>query len=76
MFFLFFSYESMIIHLQETWNIQNRVSYSSTIYYNFFKVDELRFLVGVYNSCFCVALGLSRHPYGGSQNSPKALLSE
>ena len=43
--FLFYvlSYESMIKHLQETWKIQ--VTYSSTIYYNFFK--QIIFLVGV-----------------------------
>ena len=37
----------MIIHLQETWKIQNKVTYSSTVYYNYFSVDKLRFLVGV-----------------------------
>ena len=42
----FLNYESMITHLQKTWKIQNKVAYSSTIYYNyFFKVDKLRFLV-------------------------------
>ena len=34
--FLFFNYESMITHLQETWKIQNKVTYSYTIYYNYF----------------------------------------
>ena len=34
-------------HLQETWKIRNKVTYSFTIYYSFFKVDKLRFLVGV-----------------------------
>ena len=34
-------------HLQETWEIRNKFTYSFTIYYNFFKVDKLRFLVGV-----------------------------
>ena len=37
----------MITRLQETWKILNKVTYSFTIYYNFFKVDKLRFLVGV-----------------------------
>ena len=27
---------SMITHLQETWKIQNKITYSSTIYYNYF----------------------------------------
>ena len=37
-FFSFLNYESMITHLQKTWKIQNKVAYSSTIYYNsFFK---------------------------------------
>ena len=27
----------MITHLQETWKIQSKVTYSSTIYYNIFK---------------------------------------
>ena len=34
--FLFSNYESMITHLQETWKIQFKVTYSSTIYYNYF----------------------------------------
>ena len=38
--FYFLSYESMITftsyHLQETWKIQNKVTYSSIIYYNYF----------------------------------------
>ena len=34
--FIFFNYESMMTHLQETWKIQNKVTYSSTIYYNYF----------------------------------------
>ena len=34
----FLYYETMITHLQESWKIQNKVTYSSTIYYNdFFK---------------------------------------
>ena len=37
----------MITHLQKTWKIQNKVTYSSTVYYNYFSVDKLRFLVGV-----------------------------
>ena len=36
-----------ITYLQETGKIRNKVTYSFTIYYNFFKVDKLRFLVGV-----------------------------
>ena len=39
-FFLFpfhcSDYESMLTHLQETWEIQNKVTYSSTVYYNYF----------------------------------------
>ena len=39
--FYFLSYESMITftsyHLQEIWKIQNKVTYSSIIYYNYFK---------------------------------------
>ena len=34
--FCFLNYESMITHLQETWAIQNKVTYSSTIYWNYF----------------------------------------
>ena len=30
-------YENMITHLQEAWKIQNKVTHSSTIYYNCFK---------------------------------------
>jgi len=26
----------MITHLEETWKIQNEVTYSSTVYYNYF----------------------------------------
>ena len=45
---LIFNYEHMIAYLQETRKIQNKVTYSSTICYNyFFQVDKLRFLVGV-----------------------------
>ena len=36
-FFFFFNYESTITPLQETWKIQNKVTYSSTISYNFLK---------------------------------------
>ena len=35
--FIFLDYESMITYLQEVWKIQNKVTYSSTIYYNFFR---------------------------------------
>jgi len=31
----FLNYEKMITHLQETWKIQNKVTYSSTVYYNY-----------------------------------------
>ena len=31
-FFFFLNYESMITQLQEIWKIQNKVTYSSTIY--------------------------------------------
>ena len=45
---LYFSnYESMITYLQESWKIYNKVTYSSGLYYNFFRVDKLKFLVGV-----------------------------
>ena len=38
----------MITHLPETWKIQNKVTYSSTIYCDyFFSVDMLGFSVGV-----------------------------
>ena len=37
----------MVAHLQVTCKIQDKVTYSSTIYSNFLKVDKLRFLVGV-----------------------------
>ena len=33
----FLNYGHMITHLQESWKIQNKVTYSSTMYYNFFK---------------------------------------
>ena len=44
--FYFLSYENMITHLQETWKIQNKVTYSSIIQDNYF-LSTLRFLVGV-----------------------------
>ena len=34
--FHFLNYESMITHLQETWKVQNKVTYSPTIYCNYF----------------------------------------
>ena len=34
---IFLNYESMITHLEETWKIQNKVTYSSIIYCNYFK---------------------------------------
>ena len=34
--FYFLNYESMITHLQETWKIQNKVTYSSTTGYSYF----------------------------------------
>ena len=36
--FYFLNYDSMITHLQETWKIQNKITYigSSTVYYNYF----------------------------------------
>ena len=44
--FYFLNYESMITLLEETWKMQNKVTYSLTIYYNNFLVSKLRFLVG------------------------------
>ena len=44
--FYFLNSRSMIIHLQEIWKIQNKVTYSFTIYYNYF-LNRLRFSVGV-----------------------------
>ena len=35
----------MITHFQETWKIQNKVTYSSTIYYSYFL--SRRFFIGV-----------------------------
>ena len=37
----------MMTHLQETWKIQNKVTYGSSICCNYFKIDKLRFLVGI-----------------------------
>ena len=37
----------MITHLQETWKIQNKVTYSSTKYCNYFLSRKITFLVGV-----------------------------
>ena len=34
--FYFLNYENMILHLQETWNIQSKVIYNYTVYYNYF----------------------------------------
>ena len=34
---IFSNYGCMITHLQETWKIQNKVTYSFTKYYNFLK---------------------------------------
>ena len=34
--YYFLNYESMLTHLQETWKIQKKVTYSSTKYYNYF----------------------------------------
>ena len=34
--FYFLKYGSMTTRLQESWKIQNKVTYSSTIYYNYF----------------------------------------
>lgn len=45
--FYFSNYESMITYLQESWKIYNKVTYSSGLYYNFFRVDKLKCLVGV-----------------------------
>ena len=35
-YFFFFDHESMIVHLQETWKIQNKITYCSTIYITIF----------------------------------------
>jgi hypothetical protein len=37
----------VITHIQETWEIQNEVTYSSTIFYNYFQAVKIRFLVGI-----------------------------
>lgn len=74
MFFSVFSYESMIIHLQETWK-NTEQGFIWFLYTFFLKVDAVS-LVGVSSSRFCVALGLFGHPCGSSWNSPEALLSE
>ena len=34
--FYFFNYESITTHLKETWKIQNKITASSAIYYNYF----------------------------------------
>ena len=39
----------MITHLQETWKIQNKVTYSSTIITIIFKVDKVRFFSWSFN---------------------------
>ena len=46
---MFFNYESMITHLQKSWKILNKVTYSSTVYYDYFLIltDKLKFLAGV-----------------------------
>ena len=33
-FFYFLKYKNMIAHLQKTWKIQSKTTYSSTIYYH------------------------------------------
>ena len=34
LFYFFFNCERMITHSQETWKIQSKVAYSSTMYYS------------------------------------------
>ena len=34
--FYFLNYENMTTHLQDTWKIQKKVTYSPTMYYNYF----------------------------------------
>ena len=36
LFFYFLNYEHVTTHLQEIWKIQNKVTYSFTIHYNYF----------------------------------------
>lgn len=37
----------MVTHLQEAWKIKKKITYSSTVYYNYFYADKLGFSVGV-----------------------------
>lgn len=46
-FFPFLNYEGMITYLQETWKIQNKIMYSSTICCNYFLSRYIKILVGV-----------------------------
>ena len=45
-FFYFLNYESVITHMQETWEIQNEVTYSSLYFTIIFKYEN-KFLVEV-----------------------------
>ena len=56
----------MITHLQETWKTQIKVTYSSTIYYNYFKVEKLQILVG-FNSKFSKIEWIDRKVEGYSR---------
>lgn len=37
----------MVTHLQEIWKIQNKLTYSSTVYYSYFLSREIKILVGI-----------------------------
>ena len=50
--FYFLNYKSTITHLQEPWKIQNKVTYSSTIYYNYF----LSRLIKIFSCSFNIKL--------------------
>ena len=41
--FQFLNYESMITYLQKTWKVENKVTYSSTMYYKLLMFLNIKF---------------------------------
>ena len=47
--FYFLNYESMTTYIQQTWKTQNKVTYSSTIYYNYFLSRKIKIFSWSFN---------------------------
>ena len=61
----------MITHLQETWKIQNKVTYSFAMYYNYFLSRYIRLFSWSFNIKLSKINRMNRHKSGGYSKPEK-----